>query len=355
MAWSKWRCTLHLFPILVMSTTFPKTVKGIANLHQLELMLIAFIFTGILFNAIGVKNWANRIPVEQNAKLRNTVINLSQSWEALVDPLGLNQPREWVDHLKEKMLSATEKSIAPSPQQLSSAPPPKDNIPSLPSVIVEESSISSIALVGDSMMAVSVAPNLNRELKKIGIPKVIQAYRSGTGLSRPDYFNWMVEYPKFLAGQSPQIVVCAIGANDAQGFQVGNRVYQFGTPEWNEEYGKRLENFLNLIQANNAYVYWLVLPRMRSPGFDGRIQALNQVVQNKLGHRRRFQFIRANEMVTPNSPNEYAEYTKDLKQNLEKIRGDDGIHFSDAGGRKLALGIASYLINDGVVGQSVSK
>ncbi len=329
-----------------MPTKHPNIVKGIANLHQLHMMLIGFILIGLMLNSSGINNWAIKIPVEQFSVIRNLAIETSQVWADIANPLGLNKPRVWIDDVKLFLLSNLEKNVIFSSNKIQKV----KNQPHL------ASPINTIALVGDSIMAVSVAPNLNRELKKLGIATVIQAYKSGTGLARPDYFNWMTEYPKLLGGQLPQIIICVIGSNDAQGFQVGNKVYQFGQPEWSEEYAKRLESFLMMLKAKNAHVYWVALPKMRSPVFDAKIQVLNKLVATHLEQQAGITLIPTNTILSPDSPNTYLEYAQDPKLGQEHLRTEDGIHLSDAGGRKLALGVISYLNRDGIfAGQDSSK
>ncbi len=343
-----------------MPIIYSNTVKGTANLHQLHLMLIGFIFIGLMFNSIGINNWAKKIPVEQYSVIRNTAIKMSQTWSEIASMLKLNKPKSMIDDLKQFLLNNLEKEVNLFSNPIQDSQTQEQQQSPLPIIIsksiVEESQIKTVALVGDSLMAVSLAPNLNRELKKLGVTKIIQAYRSGTGLSRPDYFNWMTEYPKLLAGQSPKIIICTIGSNDAQGFQIGNKVYQFGQPEWSEEYSKRLESFLMMLQSQNAQVYWVTLPKMRSPVFDAKIQALNKLVANRLEHQPGITLIPANAILSPESLNTYVEFSRDPKSGQEQLRTEDGIHLSDAGGRKLALGVIAYLKRDGIfAGQDSSK
>lgn len=347
-----------------MPTLYPNTVKGTANLHQLYKMMLGFILIGFLLNSIGLNHWAKTIPVEQSSVIRNSALAMSQTWLETATTLALNQPRTMIDHFKQFLLGHLEKDVLVSSSPIQeiktqdkTQEQPQTPLPvTISNSVAQQSPIPTIALVGDSLMAVSLAPNLNRELKKLGVTKVIQAYRSATGLSRPDHFNWMTEYPKLLAGQSPKIIICTIGSNDAQGFQVGNKVYQFGQPEWSAEYTKRLESFLMMLQAQNAQVYWVTLPKMRNPAFDAKIQALNKLVANRLENQDRITLVSPNAILSPENPNVYVEYARDSKSGQEQLRTEDGIHLSDAGGRKLALGVIAYLKRDGIfAGQDSSK
>jgi hypothetical protein len=74
-----------------------------------------------------------------------------------------------------------------------------------------------VALVGDSMMAVGLSDVLLRQTATDQNLRIVKAFRSGTGLARPDVFDWMEEYPAMIASEKPDAVIVAIGANDGQG------------------------------------------------------------------------------------------------------------------------------------------
>ena len=81
----------------------------------------------------------------------------------------------------------------------------------------------------------------------VSLRGVSKAFKSGTGLARPEIFNWQTEYPAMLAGAKPDVVVVAIGANDGQGFVDNSVVYPFGSDGWMKIYEQRLTDFLAML------------------------------------------------------------------------------------------------------------
>jgi hypothetical protein len=76
----------------------------------------------------------------------------------------------------------------------------------------------------------------------------------GTGLARPDVFDWMEEYPAMIGSEHPDAVIVAIGANDGQGFQEDGKVLAFGSDAWVQVYQQRIAAFLSLLTQNGATV-----------------------------------------------------------------------------------------------------
>jgi hypothetical protein len=356
---------------------------GFGGIKQLLQFCLGLVIAACLINASGIRQWAERLEIGNDYVPRQTLVELTTTWEGVVEYTGLNGVRRSVmtyrdsqgsmaskqdtqgsakdevtpthvdANVKTKVEPKVESKVETKVEaKTESAPngdmttsiksdkPTADN--TLPIVIAGASPDTYIALAGDSMMAVGLAPHLTRMIEKNALGKVVRAYKSGTGLARPDVFNWLNEYPKMLAGKRPGIVICAIGANDGQGIQVDKRPLQFGTPAWEEEYARRVGAFSELLLKGGAKVYWVLLPHMRSPVYDQRMQNLNTFLQAKFKDVPNLVFISPDSMIVGAPAKTYVEYTQSgAKQ--ERLRGEDGIHLSDAGGRNLAAGILKIL------------
>lgn len=359
-----------------MTRVFSSQPMGLQKLRQLGLGLV---LTALMVNASGIHQWAERLEIGHPYVPRQTLVEVTGAWEAVVETTGLNGLRRsalaFRDSLSEppKIDEPLKPGAVPPPlaaqpldappmdttstqvqllqAQLSQTPaaqakPSTGNKPNalkpdpqLPTSLPGLTSESHIALVGDSMMAVGLAPNLSKMIERNGLGKVVRAYKSGTGLARPDVFNWMTEYPKMLGARTPAIVICAIGANDGQGIQVDKKPLQFGTPAWEEEYAKRVGQFLELLLKDNAKVYWVLLPRMRSPVFDRRTQSMNAFLQAQFKHVNNLVFISPDALMAGGPVNGYVEYAVTDGKKSERLRGEDGIHLSDSGARRLAAGL----------------
>lgn len=341
---------------------------GFGGLKQLLQFCLGLLLAALLINASGIRQWAERLEIGNEYVPREALVQLTSSWEGVIEYTGLNDLRRSVmtyrDSLDKKSIvksdpnnlsqlddrpqssvgintdSKEDGAITNSGPIIKLEKPVSEN-PS-PTAIAGGVNDAQIALVGDSMMAVGLAPHLTRMIEKNSLGKVIRAYKSGTGLARPDVFNWVNEYPKMLAGKKPNIVICAIGANDGQGIQVDKKPLQFGTPGWEEEYARRVGAFSEILLKGGAKVYWILLPHMRSSVYDQRMQNLNAFLQAKFKDVPNLVFISPDSMIVGAATNSYVEYAQ-YGGKQERLRGEDGIHLSDAGGRNLAAGILKVL------------
>lgn len=86
-------------------------------------------------------------------------------------------------------------------------------------------------------------------------------YRLGTGLIRPDYFNWPEHFARdVLPELDPDVVVVMFGANDDQNLELdGGRVVKKYTPEWYAEYRRRVGATMDLLRSpeNDRLVVWV--------------------------------------------------------------------------------------------------
>ncbi|WP_208027388.1 DUF459 domain-containing protein [Rhabdothermincola sediminis] len=94
-----------------------------------------------------------------------------------------------------------------------------------------------------------------------GLFKSTLDYQLGTGLIRPDYFNWPEHFAKdVLPGLDPDVVVVMFGANDDQNLELeGGRVVKKYTPEWYAEYRRRVGATMDLLKSpdNDRLVVWV--------------------------------------------------------------------------------------------------
>jgi len=138
----------------------------------------------------------------------------------------------------------------------------------------------TIALAGDSMMAVGLSEMLFSAAYGNPNLHMIREFRAGTGLARPDAFNWMVEYPAMLHGQKPNLIIVAIGANDSQSYIENGVLYYFGGAAWEESYSARVKAYLDMITqtaAPGAQIVWIGLPPMNLPLYNRHIEQINSV------------------------------------------------------------------------------
>lgn len=341
--------------------------------------LAAALLVGLLLEATGLAIWAERLEV---GAMRNLAQPVTQAWQTVVTTLHLDAPRRaalalrerWADTLipvaeaqsSDRIAALAAETTPPTepPVATPAAPPAKQaagatsnapethkkkNLRAQTAADAQATTPSSatlpstqVALVGDSMMAVGLAPVLRRSMNVERGPRFVRAYRSGTGLGRPDVFNWPAQYPQMIGAARPGLVICAIGANDAQNFQVDRTVYVFGTPAWKQVYADRVRDFARLLSRDGARVLWIGMPVMRENGFSRRMASVNALVKEVLTEFPQITWIDPNPYVAGEGGS-FQQYLKDQRGKLVRLRADDGIHLSEDGAAYLLPAISNWM------------
>src|SRR5271157_3237416 len=199
-----------------------------------------------------------------------------------------------------------------------------------------------VVLTGDSMMAVGLSAELMREAAGDKNLRIVKAFRSGTGLARPEVFNWMDEYPAMLGEVKPDVVIVAIGANDGQGFVVDGKVLPYGSEDWRKVYQERIAEFLVMVEEGGPRVVWVGLPPMRGHIFDEKITDLNRITYTVVSQSPQATWWNTASYVGDDA-GKYREFvTLDGGQTI-KIRSSDGIHLSDEGAGLLTSVLLKWL------------
>lgn len=332
--------------------------------------LVSALLVALLLEASGLVVWAERLEV---GVLRDVAQPVTQTWQRIVTGLHLDAPRRMALDLRERwsiaLMPVTEDlptvenrpvvaTQIPSPnvatvkEPIESKPeprvdpvqktPPSTSVTESRAVVPVVASSMQVALVGDSMMAVGLAPVLRRNMARESGTRLLRAYRSGTGLGRPDVFNWPAQYPQLIGASRPELVICSIGANDAQNFQLNRTVYHFGTPAWKQMYAERVRDFAKLLTRDGARVLWIGMPVMRETGFSRRMGAINVLVKDVLTEFPQITWIDPNPYIA-GSGGSFEQYRQDQRGKLVRLRADDGIHLSEDGAAYLLPAIQSWI------------
>jgi len=217
-----------------------------------------------------------------------------------------------------------------------------------------------VLIIGDSMLKSGLQVHLKNMFKKRWSQVHVEIEsQSGTGLSRPEIFNWQ-ERLESKMGHYDYILVI-LGTNDAQNFTSQGKVFTFGTQAWMQEYGQRVKKLMATSCEKADKVFWVGGTSMRSAKFDDRMKQLHLIAKNAveqtsenlkeagLGcaeYMNTYSWLSADEKYS-----EHLEVTttNGLSKNL-KVRSDDGIHLSFEGAeifaRKLMATVQSRFLNE---------
>lgn len=342
------------------------------SLPQLAAVLTGFALASLLLESEALVSWADRLDV---GAARNRAVRTTESVQRIVHPLGIDNLRRqtlealdrlgWSDdpvRLQEARLrlagitsprnapcnSAFAKSISTIPnaplrgtsQPVSTGVPSKTPLAQLPPFSASRPRV--VALVGDSMMAVGLSNILLRDSANNPNLKVIRAFKSGTGLARPDVFDWMTEYPAMIGDQYPDAIIVAIGANDGQGFIDNGKTLPFGSDAWIKVYQQRTAAFLDLMTQNGAHVIWVGLPPMRSAQYNARIAEINRIAYTVVSQYPQASWWNPQSLIADDA-GQYREFGATPDGKIIRLRQSDGIHLSDEGAALLTPALMNWL------------
>lgn len=137
-----------------------------------------------------------------------------------------------------------------------------------------------ILIVGASSIQFYMGAELERRLEQYQSTVTHRFGKLGTGLARPDTFDWLTHLPKLLENFKPTVVIAQFGGNDGQPLEVeGGKVLAFGTDEWKTEYARRVRKVIDLAAAAKAKTIMLGMQITRLPKHSAKLKVVNEVTQ----------------------------------------------------------------------------
>jgi hypothetical protein len=222
---------------------------------------------------------------------------------------------------------------------------------------------AKIAFVGDSMadgIWGAIFRSTGRQHCNPESLALIRDARNGTGLSRPDHFDWNEELDRLVAAEAPTLVVASIGLNDRQDVIMPDKTkYRLGTPEWLTQYRQNVADFYARAGAGGASVIIVGLPNLRDAKAETHALLLNGIYEDVATATQNVTYVTPWRMTKEDGS--FASFGPDLNGSVVQIRAPDGLHFTAAGydvlgkylegtlGKALAAGDAD--LGDGCLGQ----
>jgi len=157
-----------------------------------------------------------------------------------------------------------------------------------------------------------------------------------TGLSRPDYFDWVAHGAKLRDEFEPDLVIAQFGGNDCQGMTDlnGRAIGAYGSDAWDAAYYDRVRAFVELFRHNGIPLVMMGMPIMKESGFRKRIAHLNEVVRVAVEHAAQedgalVQFLSVHDL-TAAADGSYMEIAE-VRGRRRIIRATDGAHLTRDG------------------------
>jgi uncharacterized protein len=327
---------------------------------QLAAVIAGFIAVILFMESGGLATWAERLEI---GPMRAAAVRMTSAWRSVARPLGIERLREnaiahlqkigWADDAGSAAGASETTKLAASQFALENIGRKATPKPPLAASVPKDSTLAPLppppvgrprvmALVGDSMMTVGISAVLLRETANRKDLQVVKAFHSGTGLARPEVFNWMTQYPAMLQSAHPDLVLVAIGGNDGQGFVENGEVLKYGTDRWIEVYRQRLSDFLDMLVMEGARVVWIGLPPMKHEGYNQKIEEINRIAYTEVSARPQVSWFNSTPHIG-DAAGHFREFLVTPDGKIVRIRAVDGIHLSDKGAALLTSELMRWI------------
>ena len=316
----------------------------------------------VTLDSEGLLAWARRLEV---GRAQRVLLEALVPLHSALSSVGAAAPRRWAARAREELasrvggdgdpllaegwISAAPPAPLPAPLPTPVPQPPEPAPPAELVAPVEGAPPEVIAapgggvlLLGDSIMAGSLGATLERTLASSSGLHVTRAAQLGTGLARPDVYDWMKVVPALLLRERPRFVVVALGANDATNLREGDEQLDYGEARWRQVYAARVEAMMRALTGEDTRVLWLTLPPMRDRRLSGRGAFLNRLFAQSARKVPRVELLEL-DLLVGDRDRQYATFVHSAEGTLLRYRLDDGVHLAPAGARAVAVWVRDWL------------
>jgi hypothetical protein len=161
--------------------------------------------------------------------------------------------------------------------------------------------------------------------------EVLRLGKNGTGLTRPEKFDWVAEAAQVAEKHKPALAVISLGLNDRQSVVLAGQVTALGSADYDSRYGARVAEMIKNATSTGASVIWVGLAAMREAPADADALAKNKVFAAAVANagpnvtyidRRKWPLIGGDTF------NSYGPLENGGQ--MVQIRQGDGVHFTAA-------------------------
>jgi uncharacterized protein len=208
------------------------------------------------------------------------------------------------------------------------------------SVAGDPTSVATIVVFGDSQAA-GLARGLQRVLINDARYRVLNRTHPGASFAHPEN-EWLTPIQRFVEAEKADFAIVMFGGNDRIDMRdARDRYLRFGTDEWRDAYIERVERVLKILVDAGLKVTWCGNPVARSAKYSTDMEYINKIYEAEAGPFGA-QFLPLWSTVADEQGG-YTAYGKDRDGVTERLRADDGIHFTAAGYELIAQKIIGTL------------
>lgn len=205
----------------------------------------------------------------------------------------------------------------------------------------------TIVVFGDSQ-AQGLAGGLQRVLVEDSRYRVLNRTHPGAALVHGES-EWLRPVERFTEREKADISIVMFGANDRLDMRGEDGGYlHFRSGEWRAAYAARADKILALLAQAGLKVIWCGNPIARSEVYSEDMAYINDIYAGEVA---RFggQFVSLWSVIADDQGH-YSAYGKDRDGTTERMRADDGIHFTAAGYELIAEKLVGMLTSSAANG-----
>jgi hypothetical protein len=205
-----------------------------------------------------------------------------------------------------------------------------------------------IAFVGDSSadgLWGGFTRMMTRDSCMKGQFELLRLGKNGTGLTRPEKFDWVAETAHVNEKDHPDLYVSSLGLNDRQSIVIDGKVTGLQSADYGPRYRERASAMIKNATATGAGLIWVGLAAMRETAANA-----DAITKNKLFaaaaegagphvrfvDRRKFEFIGGETFSTYGALEPGGA--------LVALRNADGMHFTPAAEEKAAAELLPQIL-----------
>jgi uncharacterized protein len=163
-----------------------------------------------------------------------------------------------------------------------------------------------------------------------------------SGLMRNRTPGDLDDLEKAFANDPSNVAIVMLGAEDR--YSLGPRRAAAGNEEMRNEYASRVDRLMKILKKGGRGVYWVGLPNMRRWQDNDRAQFMNDIFRER-AYLNGVRYIDSYASFIDEGGG-YSDYGPDVTGKVRRLRDTDGVHFTDAGYRKLAHFVERELRRD---------
>jgi hypothetical protein len=195
-----------------------------------------------------------------------------------------------------------------------------------------QNDVYQVQVVGDWLAEGLLSGLVETFATSPGGAQIIRKRQELLGLMRSRALDDLNAMEQTYNNDPSNIAIVMFGVQDR--YSLGTRRSQPSTAEWRTEYAARVDRLMKILKKGGRAVYLVGLPNMRRWQDNERAQVINDILRER-AYLNGARYIDTYASFIDEGGG-YSDWGPDVTGKIKRLRDTDGVHFTDAGYRKLA-------------------